>query len=92
MFILFRISCDCFSLVEGNLRPIAFLIFAFDLPVSWCSSLCLYNITSFFFFQDGILYKLTNLYLYNIQISSRDGQILLTLISRYDKINMLGGL
>ena len=92
MFILFRISCDCFSLVEGNLRPIAFLICAFEFPVSWCSSLCLYNITSFFFLQDGILYKVTVLYLCNIQIYAYQRHISLTSDSGYDMITMLGGL
>ena len=56
------------------------------------SSLCLYNITMFLFFQDGILSKLTKLYLCNIQICVYCGHFALTSVSRYDMIIMLGGL
>ena len=68
-------SCDHFSYFERNLRSIAFLIFAFESLYIGVSSLCLYNITSFFVFQDGILYKLTNLYLCNTQIYTHRGQL-----------------
>lgn len=56
------------------------------------SSLCLYSITIFFFFQDGILSKVANLYLYKIQICVYQRQYMLTLRFGYDTITMLGGL
>jgi len=37
------------------------------------TSLCLYNITSFLFFQDGMLSKLTNLFLLKTQICAHQG-------------------
>ena len=52
------------------------------LPVSYMiiglTSLCLYNITGFAFFQDGILYKLHSLFLCKTQKSVTDKHVALT--------------
>ena len=73
----------------------AFLLFCrnfhlLDLPVSYMiiglTSLCLYNITGFLLFQDGILYKVHSLFLYKIQKSIQHEHSILTtaLLPCYD--------
>lgn len=92
IFLLWESHVIAFRILKETWDRLLFWSYAFDFPVHWCSSLCLYNITSFFFFQDGILSKLTNLYLCNIQICVYCGHFSLTFRSRYDRITMLGGL
>ena len=87
-FLLEKISCDYFSFQNRLLFDLVLLIVLY-----WVgSSLCLYNITTFFIFQDGILSKVTNMYLCNIQICACCGHFPLTCVYRYAMIFMLGGL
>ena len=85
-----KISCDYFS--EKILNRLLFDLCFWLYLCFGVSSLCLYIITIFFVFQDGILYNITILYLYKLQICVYKRQFLLTLHFRYDTITMLGGL
>ena len=54
------------------------------------TSLCLYNTTKYFTFQDGKLDKVNKIKLCNIQIKAKNAQKKLTTLWSYDMINMLG--